>query len=402
MKVKKTSRRSKFGRKAGSRNRGYFFHKRRGYWVLSNSSKTPLLDPSGNKLRDVADTETVKEAFARWTLAKSQEASQAVNGDQTTVTTLAALYLDHQQRNKAAQTYQMSRKFIFDFCTGLPSGCADKFATMTPGEKKTKRLHDGFGERTVGSLIPLDVEQWIAKHPGWKSPRDPKKVVKAMTAWGVEQGMLSANPLSGVKSGRTGTLITDFSVDEQQAILKVARPAFGQLIDFCIRTGCRYFSEYCRLEARHISCPDHNRMVWTFDVSEHKTGKKTGRARRVLIVDPQIIAATKGAMAEHSTGPIFRGENGQPWTHASCNAAWQRVKAQLAKNGVALHRGARIYTVRHTYAKRMLWQHGVDLSHLSKLMGNTLEICIRHYAQWSENYDSQLWASLKKTIDGKK
>jgi hypothetical protein len=53
------------GRKAGSRNNGYWFRKGRGWYVTEGDSKVPLCGKDGSHIKDEeTTTETLKDVYA--------------------------------------------------------------------------------------------------------------------------------------------------------------------------------------------------------------------------------------------------------------------------------------------------------------------------------------------------
>ena len=74
---------------------------------------------------------------------------------------------------------------------------------------------------------------------------------------------------------------------------------------------------------------------------------------------------------------------------------FRRAKARIKKKGVNLDPDACMYTCRHTYAKRTLegfWTGKLtSIKTLARLMGNTVQVCIDHYLQFSEADTEGLW-----------
>ena len=64
----------------------------------------------------------------------------------------------------------------------------------------------------------------------------------------------------------------------------------------------------------------------------------------------ETLAIIREEMKRHSSGPIFRGLNGKPWTGKPCT-----------------------------------------IETLARLMGNSVQVCRDHYLQWCESYNEPLW-----------
>ncbi len=106
-------------RKKGSRNKGYFFRKGRG-WCATD--KTALTDADGNRIRDKdVDPEIIKEAYARYLLQRTKP-QLVKKADHITVIEACQLYLDDCKATGSSTTYDMRGRILFDFCTGLPEG----------------------------------------------------------------------------------------------------------------------------------------------------------------------------------------------------------------------------------------------------------------------------------------
>ena len=115
----------KAGRKHGSKTKGYYFRKGRGWYALSAGRSVQLLGTTGLPLKDarLADR-TVREAYARW-LVDQQQARQAAGDaiiEDKTVTVLQVChaYLANVKATGAAGTYVARADTLFDFCFGIP------------------------------------------------------------------------------------------------------------------------------------------------------------------------------------------------------------------------------------------------------------------------------------------
>jgi hypothetical protein len=62
----------KTGRSKGSRNRGYWFRKARGWFVTEGRSAIPLCDVRGNHIKSADYAEEARDAYARYILQAGQ------------------------------------------------------------------------------------------------------------------------------------------------------------------------------------------------------------------------------------------------------------------------------------------------------------------------------------------
>ena len=98
-----------------------------------------------------------------------------------------------------------------------------------------------------------------------------------------EKGLILKNPIRGYRTPEPKSRVTYITPKQEEAMLKYANRALRIAIKVCIRTGARYFSEFCKLTRRHVK--DHgDRMEWVFQPQE----SKTKRLRTIRITDPEV------------------------------------------------------------------------------------------------------------------
>lgn len=389
---------AKSGRNKGSRNRGFFFRRGRGWVATEGRSFVPLEDADGTRLRDRnARQADVKAAYERYLERKKIEAEQDRRAAEVaesaetrwqalTVAEVCRLYLDDSRTNDAASTYRIRADALFDFCTGFPA------SLRTKDERPPKRrIHEGFGELPVGQLIPLHVDQWLRAHPRWSGCRRAKiKSLLRAFNYCVGAGVLPKNPIKGYKPGKDNVRRVYFTPEQEKALYENSLPEFAMALRVCIRTGARPGCEFAAVTATHVH--EHEKgLEWRFSEAE----SKTNTPRIIRITDEGIIAIIRGQMKRYPTGPLFRNTKGEPWTVAALGADFTSLRNRIAKIGIVLDDGACMYACRHTFAKRTLQGYWTgkkcNLETLCKLMGNSLKICWEHYAEWCETYTEPLW-----------
>ena len=381
----------KRGRKGGGRNRGYWFRKDRGWFVTEGTSAIPLCDDKGNCIKDAKDVEGAKAAYARYVIRAGKPSQRGF-----TLMEACRLYLDHAKKG-SAETYNLRRGLLYDLCTGFPARFQDGEPTAED------RIHPGYGGKQANGLTTLDVERWLAAHPGWKSHRTALQAVRRVLNYCVGVKALDANPLRGLKVPKVGQRETYLPPEVEQAIYahckRVAKrsgkersPALALAIQVCVRTGCRPDIEFNSLEARHVEETPRGQR-WHFPAPEAKGRKKP----RTIYVAPEIAKIARQQIKLYPTGPLFRGERGQPWTLDGLQSAFKRLRDALNRLGVTYIEPLIPYTCRHTYAKRMLggyWGPPVTLEVLAGLMGNSPKVCWDHYAKWSNQYVDPFWNAI--------
>ena len=160
---------TKQGRRTGGSNKGYWYRKNRGWYTTEGQLKVPLLDKAGEHLKDPqTPDEVLKDAYARYRLGIQERMKREAIGDTALIARICQDYLDHAKASNRPSTFEKRGEYLFDFCYGLPA----KFWDYGRGRQVSKPsdddyIHDGYGDRAVGQLIPMDVQRWIDKHPTW-------------------------------------------------------------------------------------------------------------------------------------------------------------------------------------------------------------------------------------------
>jgi integrase len=385
------------GRRKNGRNRGYFYRDGRGWFANVDGSYEPLEFENGGRMREqnvpLAD---VKAAYLR-AISKLNEMPAEMDVAEAepsgvTVHDVCDAYLKQVKDAGAPATFISRRNTLFDFCLGLPSRFIEN-GKPKPKPKRADYGHDGFGRLPVASLKPLHLDQWLQAHPTWKGGRRTRiQAVKRALNYGVESGMIAANPIKGYKTPKQRGRVTYLTPEQETALCETANSALATAIKVCIRTGARPGCEFAALTARHVT--DHgNRMEWTFKPEE----SKTHNLRTIRISDPAIIDIVRQQLQQHKSGSLFRNTAGTPWTRENLTEKFRNLKNNLIKEGLEFDADACMYSCRHTYAKRVLqgyWSgKATNIETLAKLMGNSPQVCRDHYLQWCESYAEPLWES---------
>jgi site-specific recombinase XerD len=166
--------------------------------------------------------------------------------------------------------------------------------------RQRPRIHKGYGRLPIQDIIPLHIDQWLNAHKDWKGCRRTRiQAVKRAINYAVEKGLITKNPIRGYKTPKANSRVTYITSEQEQSLLKAANRALRIAIKVCIRTGARYYSEFCKLTRQHVK--DHgDRMEWVFQPHESKTRK----LRTIRIADPEILGIVREEM---KTNPILFG-----------------------------------------------------------------------------------------------
>lgn len=377
------------GRSKGSRNRGYFFKRGRGWVANVKGRQVPLEYDNGDRMRDQNTPQAdVKLAYHRLMVAPTEPSD---DGPDVSVSQICLAYLAQVEDSGAQSTFISRQNTLFEFCYGLPSRFIPRNGKQPPKPKPSDYTHNGFGQMPVSKLLPIHMDKWLQAHPSWKGGRRTRiQAVKRALNYGVESGIIPVNPIKGYKTPKQNARVTYLTPEQEAALIEAANPALTIAIKVLIRTGARPGCEFAKLTARHVE--DHgDRMEWGFLAEESKT-----KALRVIrITDPEIIAVVRQQIEQFPTGPIFRNNAGTRWTRENLSEKFRDLKNRLIKRGHEFDNDACLYSCRHTYAKRILqgyWSNKpTNIETLARLMGNSPEVCHDHYLQWSDSYAEPLW-----------
>jgi len=221
-----------------------------------------------------------------------------------TVTAVCNLFLDFSLKAHKPRTYGYYRDFLEDFCS---------FA----------------GKLRLSEVDSSHVASWLDRHPDWKGTRRGAIIaVKRAFNFAYAEGKIDSNPLRTVKKPPARARERFLTKEERQAIFD-NYPEGDPFRDFLFaleNTGCRP-GEVAMVTAEHI---DLQNGVWELD--EHKTEHTTGQPR-VVILTPAMVELTERLMEKHPAGPLFRNEDGKPWTRAGHDQARGSTRSHLVGAG---------------------------------------------------------------------
>jgi len=188
--------------------------------------------------------------------------------------------------------------------------------------------------------------------------------------------------------------VTCVSPEAEQALLKVSRRQLCDAIRVMVRCGFRP-GEFVKLTAAHVRDLG-DRMEFVLSAAE----VKTRRARTVRLADPEVMELVRRVVKLNPKGPVFRSVDDKPWLVKNLSRSFFRaMKRATKRHGAKFDADCVLYSLRHTYAKRILcgfWTKGkaVSVEVLAQLMGNSPAICRQNYLQWSESYEQPLWDAV--------
>lgn len=281
------------------------------------------------------------------------------------VMTILDLFLDHSKRHNKEVTYEWYKNFLQDFS-------------------------NKHGKKSVESLKPFHVTQWLDAHPDWKnSNRSAITAIKRAFNWAVDEGLIETNPVKKVKkppAQRRERLIT---TEEQEMLFNhfSEGDCFRDYLTALRESGARP-GEISMVTVENV---DLDQGIWI--LPEHKTKGKIQRPR-IIYLTPVLLELTRSLMERHKTGLLFRDSKGNAWNKNSIGLRIRRArkKLNLGDDFVA-------YLYRHGFATEAL-TNGVSVAAVAELLGHTdLQMVAQHYSHLSQQ-KQHLREMAKKAREG--
>ena len=229
-----------------------------------------------------------------------------------------------------------------------------------------------------------------------------KRVLTYLAAcckWAVSSGLVKDNPFAGMSEGiklpkRDLDAIDPFSKDEMNGIIQAFetdRPHYAPFVKFLFWTGCRT-GEAIALQWQHINseCTQINFCESYDSALGIRKGTKTGKSRKFpcnsqvqdLLVSIRLLnPAPDQSVFTSPTGGIINNTrfSNQVWKGSRAGKkVYRGVVTELVKQGT-VDRYRCLYNTRHTFITLMI-SEGLTVSTVAKLVGNSPEIILKHYA----------------------
>jgi integrase len=236
-----------------------------------------------------------------------------------------------------------------------------------------------YGPRRVKDLRAMHLDAWVRQHPTWGQSTESgaKSRIVAMIRWGVDQGIVAANPIRGLKRPpiRSRGAQTIIRPEDHEKLVQACSQALRMVLTALHQTGARP-SEVVGVTAAEF---DAERGLWILE--RHKTDHN-GR-RRVVFLTPELTALCRELAIKHPTGPLFRTAHGQPWPRGTIHKLVYKLRKKLG-----LPDTVTAYGYRHTFATDAL-ARGVPEAHVAELLGHYGTAMLhRHYSHLSARIDT--------------
>jgi integrase len=234
------------------------------------------------------------------------------------------------------------------------------------------------------------------------SPNAAKRVITYISAcckWAVGSGLIKDNPFAGMSEEiklpkHDSDAIDPFSREEMNTIIKAfedTRPHYAPFVKFLFWTGCRT-GEAIALQWKHINS-DCTQITFceSYDSALGiRKGTKTGKSRKfpcnsqvrqLLLSIRPVNPSPDDSVFTSPTGGTMNNTrfSNQVWKGGRVGKKhYKGVIQQLMAEG-KIDRYRCPYNTRHTFITLMLAE-GLTVSTVAKLVGNSPEIILKHYA----------------------
>ncbi|MBS0206937.1 MAG: tyrosine-type recombinase/integrase [Planctomycetes bacterium] len=236
--------------------------------------------------------------------ARPKSARPVVTGDDF-VETIAVLFVEWCSKHRAIETAKWYRERIQSFLSHV-------------------------GDLRINELKPFHLDQWCDAHPRWSdgTKRGALIALQRCLSWAAKKGHIPFSPIAHIEKPQGGK--RDYLITPEEyanALANIPSPAFRELLTISWESGCRP-QESLIVEARHVDLA-HSR--WIFEVKNSK-GKKRQRVVYLTEVAREITARL---MLKYPEGPLFRTDDGRPFTPHSVNCQFMRLQDRLGRQIVA-------------------------------------------------------------------
>lgn len=235
----------------------------------------------------------------------------------------------------------------------------------------TQKLAEACGYLRSTDIRVHHINTWVDSHP-WNptSEYNARRIAFRVFSWGVESGLLRANPLKGMKREKPDLNRRCLTVNEWCGLLRGAGRPVRLLLWCLMETGARP----SELRGLTWNMLHRDRCV----LAKHKTAKKSSKPR-VIRLSGRVQRLLRQLKKRSKSQYVFVNSRGEPWTQ---NALRLRVDRIVERQGLA--KDVCVYMIRHTFATWSV-MGGMDLASVAELMGHgDLEMFSKVYGHLAE------------------
>jgi integrase len=267
---------------------------------------------------------------------------------------------------------------------------SDSFAALAPRTRSDYEKVFAFVAPIWGApLSAFTTPQIVGMREKWRKTRGRCFVNKALAVlsivfgFGVESGLMSANPVRDVKQVRrpkdAPTVNRPWTLSERRAAMASLQPHLRLPFIIALYTGMR--------EGDIIGA---SRKIVSEGVIRVKTAK---RDVWVNIPKPPELDAAFAAMPPHDAITLCVNSRGLPWTLHGFSCSFRKALKQLEEAGV-VGKGLTFHGLRHTVATTLA-EAGVSEEDIAAVLGQKTSRMAAHYAREADR-TRRTKAAIKK------
>ena len=264
---------------------------------------------------------------------------------------LTARFLNWTKTNLSADTHYLYTLELRPFVQKHGARAAEDITPSDVEEQKSAIRKRGVKARTVNLFV---------------------QVIKRTYNWGVEQRLISDNPIKNVRRvPRDPPTDRSLEASDIEQFLERAHESepLGDICEVLLHTGMRV-GEALNLKWGDIDV--RQRMARIFN---HKTAHRGDQRPRTIPLNDRVIKILKN---QSKTGKVvFIGEGGQPLTYSALKCRKGRLEEKYSEMPhVTFHQ------FRHTFATRLA-RNGVPERVAQEILGHASTLMTRHYTTTS-------------------
>lgn len=262
-----------------------------------------------------------------------------------------------------------------------------------------------YGSRRVVEMRQADLLVWVHGHSGWKADATIRDAIGAVVAcfhWAADEAQLIARSPFCFPRGLhlEAQPRPPIEEEEYQTLLRAARRrrqpprtvgslALRVALYFLRHSGARPD------EMRRLTWADVDLVHRQATLEEHKTRKKTGKARKIPLKRRLHRLLVRLHRKTGGEGNVFRNARGKPWTDDS----WEKHFRRWG-NIAGLDPKKSTYGLRHLFAVEMI-ELGFTTKAVADLLGHTSTRTVeRWYAAHTRKRDPYLLGLIDQ-VDAK-
>lgn len=241
-------------------------------------------------------------------------------------------------------------------------------STLNTYTKNLKPFLERFRDQAFAELRPFEIEEYFdeVKKKADGTDKAPDTIRLLMTAfenlqkWAIENKVLAERIAPRMKKPKGRRRERLPNEQERELLMSAASPAFRLVYKALRQSGCRP-NEIARATIADLVTVDESKMIV---LTEHKTAKKTGEARRIPVGE-KLGALISVSIGDRTEGPLFQSPRGSAWTAATLSKTFYRLRKRLN-----LADDLVLYLTRHEHATQV-YANTKDIHATARALGHS-------------------------------